>query len=202
MKLLYPTRNPHITQEYGNKTSMYLSFHKGTDFRVWNDPERQILASANGTVIHVDISGEDWFILSGGRWIRSNNYKKGSSFGNHVIIDHNGYYTLYGHLENVHVKKGDHVKAGHILGKGGNTGYSQGAHLHFELRNGGNSSRNAINAKPYFVSSVESEIPKWGEEAWNWGQKNGVLSDKSSFDDTLTKGELMVLLKRYDEVKK
>lgn len=59
----------------------------------------------------------------------------GSGLGNHVVLDHfNGYYTLYAHLDSVAVKKGQRLKAGQVLGKQGNTGYSFGSHLHFEIR--------------------------------------------------------------------
>lgn len=197
MKLLYPTRNPHITQHFGNRSGMYLSYHKGTDFRVINDPNREIRAAQTGIVVESVTTGEEWFWYNNG-WKRTVNYKKGSPFGNYIVINHNGYFTLYGHLEQVHVNKGDHVKAGDIIGKGGNTGYSQGAHLHFELRNGKNSSSAAMNAEPYFTTHLEEEVPEWGKEAWQWGMDEGILSDKSNFDDQLTKGEMMVLLHRYD----
>jgi murein DD-endopeptidase MepM/ murein hydrolase activator NlpD len=198
MKLLYPTRNPYITQHFGNRSGMYLSYHKGTDFRVHNDPKREILSAQSGTVITAATNGADWFRLNGG-WTRTANYKKGSPFGNHIVIDHGGYFTLYGHLSNVYVAEGDTVKAGSVIGKGGNTGYSQGAHLHFELRNGKNSSSAAINSEPYLTSYLEEEIPEWGKEAWQWGKDKKILSDMSNFDDHLTKGEMMVLLHRYDK---
>ena len=195
MKLLYPTRNPHITQHFGNKSSMYLTSHKGTDFRVHNDLKKDMIAAQNGTVIEAVTNGEEWFVWNGG-WKRTSHYKKGSPFGNYVVIDHGGYFTLYGHLENVYVENGQQVKAGAVIGKGGNTGYSQGAHLHFELRDKKNSSLNAINSEPYFTTSLE-EVPEWGKEAWGWGKEKNILSDMSFFDDNLTKGEMMVLLHRY-----
>lgn len=63
-------------------------------------------------------------------------FEKGS-YGNYVKIKHdNGYYTLYGHMayNTVKVKTGDKVKKGQVLGYMGNTGYSFGGHLHFEVR--------------------------------------------------------------------
>lgn len=60
------------------------------------------------------------------------------SYGNYVKIKHNnGYFTLYAHLTygSVKVKVGDKVTKGQIIGYMGNTGYSFGAHLHFEVRN-------------------------------------------------------------------
>jgi len=58
-----------------------------------------------------------------------------SSYGNVVVIRHNnGLETLYAHMSQRKVLPGDHVEAGDILGLGGNTGRSYGAHLHFEFR--------------------------------------------------------------------
>ena len=59
------------------------------------------------------------------------------SYGNYVKLRHNdGYYTLYAHMayNTVKVKTGDKVKRGQVLGYMGNTGYSFGGHLHFEVR--------------------------------------------------------------------
>ncbi len=56
-------------------------------------------------------------------------------YGNCVIIRHpNGLETLYGHFSELAVKPGQVVKAGEVVGYCGNTGYSFGAHLHFEIR--------------------------------------------------------------------
>lgn len=58
-----------------------------------------------------------------------------SSYGNVVVVRHNnGLETLYAHLSQRKVIPGDHVEAGDIIGFGGNTGRSYGAHLHFEFR--------------------------------------------------------------------
>lgn len=59
------------------------------------------------------------------------------SYGNYVKLRHkDGYYTLYAHMEynSVKVKTGDNVKRGQRLGYMGNTGYSFGGHLHWEVR--------------------------------------------------------------------
>ena len=63
-------------------------------------------------------------------------FEKGS-YGNYVKLRHkDGYYTLYAHMayNTVKVKNGDNVKKGQVLGYMGNTGYSFGGHLHFEVR--------------------------------------------------------------------
>lgn len=64
----------------------------------------------------------------------------GGGFGNRVYIDHGeGVVTRYAHLEqgSVTVALGDTVEQGEVIGTEGNTGASNGAHLHWEvLKNG------------------------------------------------------------------
>ena len=56
-------------------------------------------------------------------------------YGNLIIIRHyNGLETYYAHLSRIKVKENDTVISGKLIGLGGNTGYSTGPHLHFEVR--------------------------------------------------------------------
>lgn len=65
----------------------------------------------------------------------------GGGFGNNVYIDHGqGYLTIYGHLQKVMVSTGQKVQTGQQIGEVGSTGWSTGAHLHYELRINGNKS--------------------------------------------------------------
>ena len=58
-----------------------------------------------------------------------------TGYGNCVVIRHfNGLESLYGHLSKILVIPGQHINSGNFIGLGGNTGYSFGSHLHFELR--------------------------------------------------------------------
>jgi septal ring factor EnvC (AmiA/AmiB activator) len=60
-----------------------------------------------------------------------------SGFGNLVILDHGeGYYTLYAHLRETSVNKGDRVSEGTELGSVGDTGSLKGDYLYFEIRSG------------------------------------------------------------------
>ena len=59
----------------------------------------------------------------------------GSGYGNHVIVVHqNGFTSLYGHLSAFAVGNGVAVSKGERIGFEGSTGFSTGAHLHFEIR--------------------------------------------------------------------
>lgn len=56
-----------------------------------------------------------------------------------VVLRHrlpNGevFLSIYAHMSEVHVKTGDLVRTGQVLGLSGNTGCSTGPHLHFEMR--------------------------------------------------------------------
>ena len=58
--------------------------------------------------------------------------------GNYIWMVHkNGCETLYCHLSELLVKKGDVIRAGEAIALSGNTGYSTGPHLHFGIRKNG-----------------------------------------------------------------
>ena len=73
-----------------------------------------VLAPANGTVTNVTISS------------------RGS--GNTLVIEHAfGYRTVYAHLREILVRKGQKVEKGMIIARVGNTGMSFVTHLHYEI---------------------------------------------------------------------
>ena len=56
-------------------------------------------------------------------------------YGKYIVIRHdNGLETVYGHLSKQMVQEDQLVRAGDVIGLGGNTGRSTGSHLHFETR--------------------------------------------------------------------
>jgi len=58
-------------------------------------------------------------------------------YGNYILIQHNNFETLYGHLQEILVEEGTFVNKGELIGYVGNTGYvigKTGCHLHFETR--------------------------------------------------------------------
>ncbi|HSO12182.1 MAG TPA: peptidoglycan DD-metalloendopeptidase family protein [Anaerolineales bacterium] len=86
------------------------------------------IAAGEGAPVYAADSGV--VTMAQGGW----NY----GYGNVVQIDHgNGYSTVYAHLSTYFVGLCQSVFAGAQIGSAGNTGNSQGAHLHFEVRQGG-----------------------------------------------------------------
>jgi len=72
-------------------------------------------------------------------------------YGNCVVIDHGfGLQTLYGHMSEFAVKKGDMVKKGQIIGKTGSTGLAGGDHLHFSM----------------LVDGVQVNAVEWWDPHW------------------------------------
>ena len=112
-------------------------WHMGLDLRTNQKENLPVLASADGYISHIGI--------------------RPLSFGKFIIINHpNGYSTLYAHLNKFYpalekfvrekqtekefwaieldFSPGDFkVKRGNEIAKSGNTGGSQGPHLHFEI---------------------------------------------------------------------
>ncbi|MFP7494700.1 peptidoglycan DD-metalloendopeptidase family protein [Terribacillus saccharophilus] len=119
-----------ITSGFGPR---WGTFHYGIDIakRGSNVP---IWAAASGTVSQAYYS---------------------SSYGNVIFVTHSidgkTYTTVYAHLTSMNVSAGDRVSQGQQIGTMGNTGMSQGQHLHFELHTGpwNGSKSNAVNPVPY-----------------------------------------------------
>lgn len=134
-----------VTQYLTITQGFHLSgkVHRGLDFG-WNNTaapgsiNQPICAAEGGTVVTaVDGYG---------------NTPKTRIYGNYVIISHGGYWTVYGHLlKGLNVRKGDRVKKGDIIGRMGNSGYSFGNHLHFELRKGANDRAHVVDPLEYLM---------------------------------------------------
>ena len=72
----------------------------------------------------------------------------GAGWGNHLVIDHgNSAYSRYGHMrfDGVYKKVGESVDRDEIIGLMGNSGRSDGRHLHLEI---GSYSENFNSCKP------------------------------------------------------
>lgn len=135
-------------------TGYFTDSHKAIDMVDYKHASDGVDAHSDGVVVEVEKS------------CNYNTYPNGSHiYGNYVKLKHdNGYYTLYAHLvyDTIPVKKGDKVKKGEYIGWMGNTGYSNGAHLHFEVRNQNDVK---INPEPYLnnnlpASSITPNVPR------------------------------------------
>jgi len=108
--------NYRITSNYGYR---HKRMHRGVDLGY---PEGTPVAAAWDGIVRI-----------------SKGTANTGGYGNLVVIRHdNGLETYYAHLSRRLVNPGQMVKAGDIIGLGGNTGRSYGAHLHFEVRYLGN----------------------------------------------------------------
>jgi murein DD-endopeptidase MepM/ murein hydrolase activator NlpD len=108
--------------------SPYHYINGGNDFS--NSHLAIDIYAPQGTPISAAGSGVVVFVSTGDAWDHG--------YGNMIMIDHgNGYVTLYAHLSVVNVQLCQGVGAGQNIGYSGNTGNSFGAHLHFEVREGG-----------------------------------------------------------------
>lgn len=145
MNFIFPVKT------YLTVTQGFHSGHVGHDYgwtsKVKDATNQEIIAAESGTVLTaVDGYG--------------NTYPSNRIYGNYVVIAHSGgYFTLYGHLlkGSVCVKVGQKVSKGETVGRMGNTGYSCGTHLHFEVRsNGINSKASAID--PFKVCRLEGNV--------------------------------------------
>lgn len=117
-----------ITSGFGYRLSPFgtylASYHYGQDFA--GKPNSRITATADGVV-------------------RQTGWATG--YGQAVLIDHGfGYSTLYGHLADIRVKKGDSVKRGQVIASMGTTGRSTGVHVHYEVWKDGV----PVNPRAYF----------------------------------------------------
>lgn len=67
----------------------------------------------------------------------------GGAEGYYIEINHqNGFMTRYKHLSRILVQRGQKVYEGQTIARSGNTGYSTGPHLHFEIL------KNGVNVNP------------------------------------------------------
>jgi len=78
-------------------------------------------------------------------------------YGNAVVIRHDfGYqglqlYTVYGHMDRVDIRRGQHVTLGEQIGLVGETGFVTGPHLHFEVRVGESDFFTTLNPELWLV---------------------------------------------------
>ena len=102
--------------------------HKGIDITGGGIMGATCVAANGGTVIGSNNSCSH-------NWGKSGSCGCGGGYGNYVLISHpGGKTTMYGHLSSVTVSTGQSVRKGQTIGYVGSTGWSTGAHLHYETR--------------------------------------------------------------------
>lgn len=110
---VWPTEG-HVTSRFGPRTSPFTGqpqHHTGVDIAA--PPGTPIRAPADGVVTFVGT-------LPG--------------YGHAIVLTHGfGFKTFYGHNQRNQVGKGQTVKRGQVIALVGSTGYSTGAHLHYEV---------------------------------------------------------------------
>lgn len=117
-----------ITSKFGMRTDPIYhtqKMHSGID--IGAPSGTPVRATADGTIIRREWAGD---------------------YGNLIIIKHNdGRSSRYGHMLKFQsgLDVGSSVKQGDIIGYVGSTGKSTGPHLHFEIREGSNSTAKAID---------------------------------------------------------
>lgn len=108
-RLIYPLREIKITSTIGDRKGS--RFHWGIDFN-----------AITGTQIIAPI---DMKIIESGYAV---------NYGNYIIgVDEDNFNYLFAHLSKRIVKVDDLIKQGETIGLTGNTGYSFGPHLHYEI---------------------------------------------------------------------
>ena len=132
---------------YGTVSQGYdATKHTGIDISA--EQGVAVIAAADGTVSHVQTW--DGSTTTGDQ-----------SYGNMVQITHaDERTTLYAHLSKVLVSSGDSVSAGETIGYVGNTGNADGAHLHFEVQQSGQT----VDPRPFITGGNPEDPQKKFEE--------------------------------------
>jgi len=118
-ELAWPLAGPmKITSPYGERIHPIIgeeAFHRGVDLVArYGSP---VLAAGSGVVLYTG---------------------RQTTYGNMIVVLHgSGVATVYGHLWKFAVHPYERVEQGQLLGYSGNTGFSTGPHLHFEVRQDG-----------------------------------------------------------------
>jgi murein DD-endopeptidase MepM/ murein hydrolase activator NlpD len=123
-----------ISSKYGWRKSPFTGrreFHSGLD--ISSRRGTPIIAPADGTVLSV---GKDRYL---GKFLK--------------IAHSDSLTTIYGHLMEHKVKKGQSVKRGDVIGLMGNTGLSTGHHLHYQIQKDNKS----VNPKQYILNTRTSQ---------------------------------------------
>ncbi|MBN8550018.1 MAG: M23 family metallopeptidase [Deltaproteobacteria bacterium] len=83
-------------------------------------------------------------------------------YGNTIAIDHGlGLVSLYAHLDNMSVRRGDAVKVGQTIGYAGRSGLSRGLNMLFQLR----------------VHGIPVDPVEWWDKSWFYAHINSKIEE-------------------------
>lgn len=118
-----PVGNFVLSSPFGDRVSPFTNtsdFHAGID-----------LAAREGTPVLASGGGR---VVFAGRFPLNRNVRWWR-YGNAVVLAHGErYITIYAHLEEISVRRGQQVVRREQIGTVGNTGWSTSPHLHYEVR--------------------------------------------------------------------
>ena len=100
------------------------------------------------------IAGQGTPVLAAGDGTVTDVRRSGKGLGNVVEISHpGGYVTVYAHLEDIVVRKGEAIKAGRRVGSVGMSGNSFAPHLHYEVHR----DSLVLNPENFFFASLSPD---------------------------------------------
>jgi murein DD-endopeptidase MepM/ murein hydrolase activator NlpD len=118
-----PLARARVLSPYGPRGR---KFHQGVDLLQTRGGGDPIYAAADGRVAEAGVE---------------------RGYGRMVLLEHaNGWFTRYGHMRSIGVKKGQWVEKGRQIGIVGGTGHATTPHLHFEILT---PQRRTVNPAPY-----------------------------------------------------
>ena len=120
-----------LQSHFGHRSDPFSgaqAFHTGVDISA--PTGTPVRSTADGIVVTGEYSG---------------------AYGKLVVVDHGrGMQTYYAHLSRIDVIPGQEVRMGQVIGATGATGRVTSAHLHYEVRMGGN----PVNPYKYLASAA------------------------------------------------
>lgn len=124
-------------------------FYSPDDFGMRNHPILHIVRKHEGIDIINEVGTPVYASADG--VVQFTGHKAG--YGLTIEIDHGySFTTLFGHLSKVIVREGQRIKRGDLIARSGNSGLSNGPHLHYEVRINGA----AQNPVDYFFDDVKA----------------------------------------------
>ncbi|WP_317206375.1 M23 family metallopeptidase [Chryseobacterium sp. MFBS3-17] len=132
-----------LQQDYDQNHIYSLPFEKGKTQRIYQGYYGKF-SHQNAQALDFDLqTGDEIFAAREGIVVETVSHHHRNcpdiscaKFNNRILIQHeDGTFADYAHLKQngVSVKKGDFVSRGQLIGYSGNTGYSNGPHLHFSV---------------------------------------------------------------------